>query len=108
MYLHRYDEKLLNTLKLDYLSKLKTAYEERLVLRLEQKSISKRDNEKQRLSKDILKLNKQLKELHEFNGKISRLALMKISLDLDDGVVANYEKLQTDEAGRKIKILSRR
>jgi hypothetical protein len=108
MYLHRYDEKLLNTLKLDYLSKLKTAYEERLVLRLEQKSISKRDNEKQRLSKDILKLNKQLKELHEFNGKISRLALMKISLDLDDGVVANYEKLQTDETGRKIKILSRR
>ena len=36
------------------------------------------------------KLQKQLKECHEYDEKIAHLALSCIELDLDDGVKVNY------------------
>ncbi len=40
--------------------------------------------------------------------KIGHLALKKIELDLDDGVIVNYDKLQRDpDTGEKYVILSK-
>ena len=39
--------------------------------------------------------------------KIAHLALARIELDLDDGAVVNYEKLQTGINGRKLEVLAK-
>ena len=53
------------------------------------------------------KLIKQLKETKEYDEKIAHLALARISIDLDDGVMANYEKVQTDTDGKKLEVLAK-
>ena len=53
------------------------------------------------------KLIKQLQETREYDEKITHLALERISLDLDDGVKVNYEKVQTDREGRKHQVLAK-
>jgi hypothetical protein len=44
-------------------------------------------------------------ECKEYDEKIADLAVARISLDLDDGVKVNYEKVQTDAVGRKMDVL---
>lgn len=108
MYLHRYEENLFAHLRTDYLSKLREAYSSRIELRKSQKLATSNAGEAARYEKEILKINKQLKELREFDEKIGHLALKKISLDLDDGVVVNYAKLQRDpDTGEKYMILTK-
>lgn len=96
MYLHRYDENLLSRLRTGYISKLRQAYNSRIELRESQKLATINAGESTRYEKEIVKLSKQLKELRAFDEKIGHLALKKISLDLDEGVVVNYDKLQRD------------
>ncbi|MEI7636431.1 MAG: hypothetical protein WCJ37_03945, partial [Syntrophus sp. (in: bacteria)] len=52
------------------------------------------------------KLAKQLKETKAYDEKIAHLALARIELDLDDGVVVNYEKVQTGTDGKKLEVLA--
>ena len=52
------------------------------------------------------KLTKQLKETRDYDQKIAHLALARISIDLDDGVKVNYEKIQTAPDGKKLAILT--
>lgn len=108
MYLHRYDENLLGRLRTDYVTKINSAYNTRIELRESQKLASSNPREIAKFDKEILKLKKQLKELREFDEKIGHLALKKIILDLDDGVIANYDKLQKDpDTKEKFQILSK-
>lgn len=108
MYLHRYDESLLGTLRTEYISKLSQVYNSRIELRESQKLTTSNAGESARYEKEIVKLKKQLKELREFDEKIGHLALKKISLDLDDGVIVNYDKLQRDpDTGEKFMILTK-
>lgn len=58
-------------------------------------------------SKRKEKLRKQLKECQEYDEKIGHLALSRIEIDLDDGVKANYEKVQTAKDGKKYQILAK-
>jgi hypothetical protein len=51
------------------------------------------------------KLQKQVKECKEYDEKIAHLALDRISIDLDDGVKVNYEKVQTVD-GKKYQVLA--
>ena len=53
------------------------------------------------------KLVKQLQETKVYDEKIAHLALARIELDLDDGVVVNYEKIQTGTDGRKLEVLAK-
>lgn len=108
MYLHRYDENLLGHLRIDYVTKLSHAYNSRIELRESQKIATSNAGESSRYDKEIIKIKKQLKELHEFDKKLGHLALKKILLDLDDGVVVNYDKLQRDpDNGEKFIILTK-
>ena len=43
----------------------------------------------------------------EYDEKIAHLALARIELDLDDGVKANYEKLQSSTDGKKYEVLGK-
>jgi len=53
------------------------------------------------------KLIRQLKETKEYDEKIAHLALARISIDLDDGVKVNYEKVQTSADGEKLEVLAK-
>ena len=44
-------------------------------------------------------LNAKLQEIKEYDEKIAHIANQRISIDLDDGVKANYEKFK-DILGR--------
>ena len=48
-----------------------------------------------------------LKETKEYDEKIAHLALARISIDLDDGVKVNYEKIQTGTDGKKLEVLAK-
>lgn len=108
MYLHRYKPDQLTVFREDILPKLKVAYESQLELRLNQYRGSVKPKEKKEFKKKSEQLSKKLNELLGFSPKLAELGMHRIDLDLDDGVVANYDKLQTTPDGRVIKILSKR
>ena len=63
--------------------------------------------EKTAVAKEMEKLKKQLKEIRDYDIKIAHLALSRIAIDLDDGVKANYEKVQTARDGNKLEVLAK-
>ena len=90
-----------------YLHEVQRAYERRLEnLNYE---IANSDNSRQaaQAEKEVERISKQLKEVKDYDEKIGHLALSRIGIDLDDGVKANYEKVQTDEKGKKLEILAK-
>lgn len=108
MYLHRYTPDQLGKVRTDYLHELQKAYDNRIELRQQQISTSVNQKEISLMTKEIAKIQKQLKEVREYDEKLGHLALKRIELDLDDGVIVNYDKLQRDpETGEKFAILSK-
>lgn len=73
-----------------------------------QEIIDKSENSKEisKAEKVKDKLMKQQKEAREYDEKIAHLALLRIDIDLDDGVKVNYEKVQTAN-GKKLDILAK-
>ena len=93
VYLHRYNESTLSKMRTDYVLPLqgKMANEQR---RLEsQIDSASSPSEKNRCRKELEKLKKKGIELKSFDEKLHHLADQRVSLDLDDGVKANYAKL---------------
>lgn len=87
---------------------MKQAYNSRIELRESQKLATTNAGDVARYNKEISNLNKKLKELRNFDEKVGHLALKKIELDLDDGVIVNYDKLQRDpDTGEKFMILTK-
>ena len=94
MYLHRYDEGELAMMRTDYMYPLQSRYEERIE-KLQQwvqdESVTKT---KKQLEKKLKHVTQQLKELKQYDPIVRHVADQRINLDLDDGVLVNYEKLQ--------------
>lgn len=94
IYLHRYDEDTVGRVRADYLHKTQAAIENAIancdvVLESNAPAIDKAKAVKQKE-----KLVKQLAETRIYDQAIAHIAHQRISLDLDDGVVANYAKFQ--------------
>lgn len=108
MYLHRYTPDQLGKVRTEYLHELQKAYDNRIELRQQQISTSDNQKEINTMTKEIEKIQKQLKEVREYDEKLGHLALKRIELDLDDGVIVNYDKLQRDpDTGEKYQILAK-
>ncbi|MDR2832296.1 MAG: hypothetical protein LBV67_01115 [Streptococcaceae bacterium] len=108
MYLHRYTKDQLGIVRTDYLHEIQKSYESRVSLRTQLIENSDNQKDKNAMNKEINKINDQLKEIQTFDEKLGYLALKRIELDLDDGVVVNYDKLQRDpDTGEKFAILSK-
>jgi hypothetical protein len=108
MYLHRYTPDQLGKVRTEYLHELQKAYDNRIELRQQQISTSDNQKEINAMTKEIEKIQKQLKEVREYDEKLGHLALKRIDLDLDDGVIVNYDKLQRDpDSGEKFQILAK-
>lgn len=94
-YLHRYTPHTLGTLRFRYVQELqvKLRQEEKYIeQRLADPSISA--GERRALNKKLTTLRERQEELVRFDQKLAELANRQIALDLDDGVVVNYEKLK--------------
>lgn len=95
VYLHRYNPQALAKMRLDYLQEMQVKYanEEHLPLqRLEQPNLSR--PEKTATNKRLEEVRARQRELIDYDKLLADYANQRIDLDLDDGVVANYAKLQ--------------
>ena len=106
VYLHRYTPDTIGNLRIDYLHKMQRVYESEINRMQDMMDHSENAREVAAASKRKDKLAKQLKECREYDEKISHLALSRIELDLDDGVKANYRKLQTAQDGKFYEVLA--
>jgi len=107
IYIHRYDKNTIGNLRIDYLHKVQRIYENE-ISRMQDTIDNSRDaREVTAATKRKEKMIKQLQETKEYDEKIAHLALARISIDLDDGVKVNYEKVQTDRDGKKLDVLAK-
>ncbi len=107
VYMHRYDENTIGNLRIDYLHRMQRVYESEIARMQETIENSNNAREVAAAEKRKEKLIKQLKETKEYDEKIAHLALARISIDLDDGVKVNYEKVQTGSDGKKLEVLAK-
>ncbi|WP_395430357.1 BREX-1 system adenine-specific DNA-methyltransferase PglX [Levilactobacillus parabrevis] len=94
MYLHRYDSDELAMIRTNYLHPLQGKYELRIDQLTQLASNETVASQKKRDEKELKHLNQQLAEIIKYDPLIQHIANQKIELDLDDGVVVNYDKLQ--------------
>lgn len=106
IYMHRYDENTIGNLRIDYLHKIQRVYDSEIA-RMQEIIDNGSGREVAQAEKRKEKLIKQLKETKEYDEKIAHLALSRISIDLDDGVKVNYEKVQTGSDGKKLEVLAK-
>lgn len=107
VYMHRWNADTVGNLRVEYLHKTQHIYECEIT-RMQEIIDSSRDSRE--ISKAIKrkdKLQKQLKETKDYDAKLAHIALSRIEIDLDDGVKANYEKVQTGRDGKKMQILAK-
>jgi hypothetical protein len=107
IYMHRYDENTIGNLRIDYLHRMQRIYENEIARMQDTIENSKDAREVASATKRKEKLIKQLQESKEYDEKIAHLALARTSIDLDDGVKVNYEKVQTDRSGKKLDVLAK-
>ncbi|PFA22241.1 SAM-dependent methyltransferase [Bacillus cereus] len=95
-YLHRYTPETLATMRFSYVQNLqeKLSQEQK---RLEQDLVNPDLTTvmKKRYNKQLKILKAQQDELIDFDKKMAELANQRIALDLDDGVVVNYKKIES-------------
>lgn len=95
VYLHRYNPQTLAKMRLDYLQEMQVKYaneEQLLMQRLEQPNLSRA--EKTATNKRLEEVRARQRELIDYDKLLADYANQRIELDLDDGVVVNYAKLQ--------------
>ncbi len=106
-YLHRWNADTIGYLREEYLHPLQEKYENQIAIREQTIANAKEAREKTVAAKEMEKLKKQLKEIKDYDTKVAHLALSRITIDLDDGVKVNYEKVQTSRDGEKLEVLAK-
>lgn len=96
MYLHRYSKDELAMVR-TYLHDLQPAMQD--LINIDQKLLDQAStaHEKSQYRRTITAVNKQLNELIQYDQVLDHLSQNPIDLDLDDGVLANHDKLQQGE-----------
>ena len=98
MYLHRYDKDTIGRLRTDYIlqeSKVlenMIGYEEQIL-----NDDTSTQQQKARVQKIIENHMKDREELARYSEVVNHVARKQIELDLDDGVLVNYDKFQNNE-----------
>lgn len=92
IYMHRYDESTISTIRVNYLHMIQDSYQNLLNDVRDRLDIEENGTERRRLEKQHQDLILKLQEISKYDEKIAHLANKRIKIDLDDGVKANYEK----------------
>ena len=106
IYMHRWNADTTGNVRVEYLHRVQRVYESEIARMQDTIDNSSNAREVSAAQKRKDKLTKQLKESKDYDAKIAHLALSRIDIDLDDGVKANYEKVQTGQDGKKIEVLT--
>ena len=107
VYMHRWDADTVGNLRVEYLHRMQRVYEKEIE-RMQDTIDNARDSrEVARATKRREKLVKQLKEARDYDAKIAHVALSRVTIDLDDGVKVNYEKVQKGPDGKNLNILAK-
>ena len=104
IYMHRYNEQTTAKVRIGYLHELQKHYERRASFL---KDEIESNNNRKKAEQELKKIKSQLDECKHFDEKMNHLASEYISIDLDDGVKVNYEKVQTGRDGKKYEILGK-
>ncbi|MFT9495897.1 BREX-1 system adenine-specific DNA-methyltransferase PglX [Anaerosolibacter sp.] len=100
IYMHRYNEDTVGTVRTEYLHKMQKVYESEIARMDLVNESSNNATEKARALKRKEKLTKQLSETIAYDAAMSHIALQRIPIDLDDGVKVNYAKFQDIEVSQ--------
>ena len=107
VYMHRWTADTVGNLRVEYLHRMQRVYEKEIE-RMQDTIDNARDSrEVARATKRREKLVKQLKEARDYDAKIAHVALSRVTIDLDDGVKVNYEKVQKGPDGKSLGILAK-
>ena len=93
VYMHRYQPDTIARMRTDYVHEQQSRYRT-AIADLEQRIASATTSERVKLNKKLKTLKDQAAEIQVYEEKIHHLADQYISIDLDDGVKANYAKFQ--------------
>jgi len=104
IYMHRYNEQTTAKVRIGYLHELQKHYERRASFL---KDEIESNNNRKKAEKELKKIKSQLDECKQFDEKMNHLSSEYISIDLDDGVKVNYEKVQTGRDGKRYEILGK-
>ena len=105
IYMHRYNENTSGIVRADYLHRIERIYEHEIE-RMDEAIKNNEGSSKASRMKRKEKLTKQLNECKEYDIRLANIALSRISIDLDDGVKINYDKVQTNKDGKNMKLLA--
>ena len=105
--MHRYNEDTTGKVRVDYLHEMQKIYERNIENLKEEMIHNNNPREVTKMERLIQKPIKQLDECRKYDERIAHLALRRISIDLDDGIKVNYDKIQLDENNKNLKILAR-
>ena len=100
IYMHRYQSDLLARMRTDYVHEQQERYRTQLK-HIGDAMDSASASERVKLAKQQKKLQEQALELQKYEEKVHHLADQNIKIDLDDGVVHNYELFADVLAKRK-------
>ena len=93
VYIHRYQKDTIARIRTDYIHEQQSRYQteiEDIETRIDKGTTS----EKVKLNKTLKLLKEKASELHLFEEKIHHLADQMIQLDINSGVVSNYQVLK--------------
>lgn len=115
IYLHRYDNQTVARVRTSYLHELQK-YQEAALVQCQQiiDNPATSAHDKANTIERQTKITKQLAETQLYDQAIAHVASQLIDLDLDDGVIVNYEKFQGVQVARegqkaiKIDLLAKR
>lgn len=106
IYMHRYNSITSGIVRVNYLHPLQKVYSNEVERMDDIIMYANNTKDKSNAEKRKEKLIRQLRETTEYDQKLAHLALSRISIDLDDGVKVNYEKVQTSNEGNILSILA--
>lgn len=93
IYMHRYQPDTIARIRTDYVHEQQARYRT-AIADLENRIAAASTSERVKLNKKLTTLQAQEVEIRAYEEKIHHLADQMISIDLDDGVKANYAKFQ--------------
>ena len=94
VYIHRYTPDLIARMRTGYIHPLQSQYRTQIEMLNNQIDEALSTSEKVRLEKQLKKITEQAEELGKYEEKIHHWADKMEPMDLDDGVVVNYNKFQ--------------
>lgn len=94
VYIHRYTPDLIARMRTGYIHPLQSQYRTQIEMLNNQIDEASSTSEKVRLQRQLKKITEQAEELGKYEEKIHHWADKMEPMDLDDGVVVNYNKFQ--------------